>query len=183
MTIVALSGKRKSGKTEAAFEIISIGENLGLKFKKIAFADPLKDEFARAFQIDRTLLDSTLKEEYREQLQAYGQEMRSKDSKYWIKKFFETAKHYDFVVNDDTRYLNELQAMVEAKALIIRIHTDRHIRQQRGWIEDPKIDNHISEVDLDFDITTWRTLGSYIYNNKSKHDLKLELQRELKNLK
>lgn len=174
--LIALSGKRKSGKTLSAVELQRIGADHDIRFEIIPFAGPLKDTFAEIHGIERSLLDSpTRKEEYREQLQEFGAKMRAQDPKYWIKKLAKTIKEHKHVITDDCRFLNELQFFCEKKAILIRIDASDKTRNGRGWFYDSFIDTHPSETELDFSVDTWRALGQYIYNNKTIDDLNWEL--------
>lgn len=58
MRVIAVSGYKRSGKDTIANYLV---KNYG--FKKVAFADPLKDLVARKFDIDRASLDDHRKEE------------------------------------------------------------------------------------------------------------------------
>lgn len=173
MFIVGVSGKKGHGKDTVADYLV---ENYN--FKKIAFADPLKQVCATLFNFSDEQLYGDKKEvvdEYwkvtpRKLLQYVGTELLREQlgnvipnigKNIWIeiaKKKMLDSKHDKFVVSD-VRFKNELDMVEDMKGLNIRV-----IRTTNN----PQTDDHSSEKDLDeVDVNKIYNDGSFeeLYKN------------------
>lgn len=119
MRIFQISGKGRVGKTTLAELIAKHVFELGYNPVLLPFADAIKKAAeAQGLSKDK---DST---KYRDFCQELGARKRAEDPDYWVVKAFETIqeymvkeidnkkankKHYEYVIiQDDTRYMNEL---------------------------------------------------------------------------
>lgn len=181
--ILGIMGRRRCGKTESAKMLYEMGLEYGIEAKRLSFASVLKDMFAESRGISVEVLSRDFaKEQYREDIQKYGDLILSADPKYFVKELFKQVKPTDYAYIDDLRKIEELQAVLEAGGTPILIYADRNTRSKRGAVYDPITDNHISETELgDLSQETLLTLGGYyVYNNKTPEDLRYQLQGILK---
>lgn len=157
MRLVALSGKRRSGKT-------TLGDLLvGKDFIPVSLAAPLKALCRLQFGLTVDQTDGIFKEQptqYKDAATgAYltprnimirtGQFYRSIDPDFWVKKLFEfmkaSSKTSTFVVTD-VRFKNEMAWMQRQQALCVRLERDEEFTGPA--IDDP------SETELD-DYKSW----------------------------
>jgi dephospho-CoA kinase len=156
--IVGFVGLIGSGKDTAASILV---EKRG--FKKIAFADPLKDLVSTIFKWDRDLLAGVTQESrvWREQkdeywsekfgsdvtprymLQYIGTEVMRKtlNDKIWILSAIATIEknpERDYVFTD-IRFINEIEALRDIGAKIIRIKRG----DEPEWFETAKNNHHL----------------------------------------
>lgn len=123
MILIGLCGAKGSGKDTAADYLVT---NYG--YQRLAFADALKEEVARIYQVPVSLLnDRDLKEEPmpmllgkspRQVMQEYGVAKREQDPYYWIDELREVLDCTDYGVNDryvitDVRFPNEVEYIRE----------------------------------------------------------------------
>ena len=144
--IVLLSGWLKSGKD-------TVGEYLcrAHGFRRLAFADALKDEVSETYGIPRDLLDSqdgkdlpvgSSGQTVRDLLIRHGQWRRSQDPAYWIHKVLrEIQQATGHIVITDWRFPHEFDVIDSAVG-----GGAEKWRVQR-WAAPPKLDE--SEVALD----------------------------------
>jgi hypothetical protein len=146
MILIALSGKKRSGKNTVAKLIASLTP---LRCKEFAFADELKIEVAKMCKVSVTEIEKN-KPLYRGLLQAWGVYQReTKGEHYWIAIECCKIQYYDgdIAIITDCRFINEFAAMKTAGAYLVRV---------QGRTVDN--DTHISEVELDnmtFPHTVW----------------------------
>jgi phosphomevalonate kinase len=166
--LVALAGPRKSGKT--AFAELVVGINDG--FKSIAFADALKFDFSEEFGVALgDLYDVEVKERYRQAMVEYGDYRRAKDQYCFCKTLFARLEVGESYIIDDMRRIEELEWVMKAGGKPFRMYSPPEIRKARGWVFDPKVDNHPTEVELDLSRETFEHLGGgYIYNTSNNLD-------------
>lgn len=158
MNIIAISGKRRSGKTSLA-NILK--QEYG--YYPIALAETLKNDVSRKYGLNYEQTDGCLKEsptQYidrnanhylrywtpREIMILEGQHTRRIDPDYYCKKLFDQMKlaeqpHPQIFVVTDVRFLNELDWMKKHKALLVRL--ERNEELTGTYINDP------SETELD----------------------------------
>lgn len=187
MKVIAISGKKRAGKDQAAQYMMDYCE--GLHCVKENFADPLKRECADATGIDITefyddrperywlkwlgigflfpqLMGPARKERWRRLLQYWGTDFRREmcGYDYWTNKYKERIKELeeegvDLVVTTDLRFPNEVETVKQLGGALIRV-------------ERPNLSTanaqHISEVALDDD-PGWHLV---IHNEGSKQDLR-----------
>lgn len=182
--IIAFSGPRKSGKTAAAGFLITHLEEYGLKPIKLSFADPIKEEFCKLNNIGLdTMYLNDLKESYRDQLITFAEERRKEDPDVFINLLFKKVFAFDWIIIDDLRLVNELKMVLKYDGIPIKVQTDRLKRCQRGFIYDPKVDEHYSESELDLCAQTYKQLGgTVIWNNRTLEDLRTEVGHIAKHL-
>lgn len=162
LQIVAFSGKMGVGKTTAALYLKEL-----YKFKKVSFADKLKDVARELFPFEDQHFSVTGKnvkfnnQDFtpREFLIHLGQFLRYFDKDYFIK-----ATHLEDmtgrIVIDDLRYLNEVEYLKKLGAKIIRIHRYRKDNPYKGeFASDP------SETELD-DYAGWDAQIHEFQNDK-----------------
>src|ERR1700722_11378086 len=108
--LLVFAGSRKSGKTL----ISSIVIDLDPRFKRISFADPLREEFCNEHEIDISeLTDNKKKEGYRWEIIDFG-ESKTKDYPfYWANKWQKKIREEEYVVTDDLRKIAEIQRVVD----------------------------------------------------------------------
>lgn len=148
MIILSLSGRMRSGKDTVA-DIIEQALNdwiIPLKYQRIAFADSLYNEVAKATGCKVEYIKEH-KDNFRLILQGWGTNYRRElcDKEYWVKKVFEKINNLDtssFIVVTDTRFLNEYLPLTSVGA-----ETWRVIRPMSSLI-----DLHPSETELTDDM-------------------------------
>lgn len=133
MIIIMLGGQARVGKTTLAKWISEYAFNQGYTPMILPFAAALKEEAAKlGYSKDTNPL------EYREFCQVLGSEKRKEDSNYWVNRFRNRVTeiynaeqvalkedpdtwHEKAVIVDDCRYLNEVAAARDLRALTIFI--------------------------------------------------------------
>ena len=126
-----ISGQARVGKTTLAKWLSEYAYNNGYTPVMVPFAAALKDEAEK-----RGYSKDTNAAEYRAFCQTLGSEMRKEDEDYWVKRFREKVKnlyeaeqaslredpetwHEKVVIVDDCRYVNEIAAARDLRALTI----------------------------------------------------------------
>ena len=156
--IIGISGKRGSGKTTLGGILVYHG------IKMYNFADTLKDNTKRLFNIGEEHVNGNLKEvpldklgghTPRELMIAFGQFARkfSKDDMFWVHSLYNTRLAQlapDQIVSiADVRFPNEADFIRSKGGIIVRLERKPELNIYKGAIEDP------SETALDsykFDI-------------------------------
>src|SRR3990167_2513858 len=152
MRLICLGNRKQTGKSTTADYL---SHKYG--FKSIAFADKLKLEVAWVYKLDlHQLNDPTLKETIlpelgktpRQLMQEHGTAKRNEDKNYWLRLLQETIYDYDsfyepgYVISD-VRLLNEAEWIRNCtnhrQNILVNIVNPRV----------PRIDKHISEIELD----------------------------------
>ncbi|XP_033196369.1 phosphomevalonate kinase isoform X2 [Bombus vancouverensis nearcticus] len=167
--ILLFSGKRKSGKdyiTNALHE--RIGHD---KSEIIRLSGPIKFHWAKSLglDIDQLLGDGKYKENYRLEMAKWGENIRNKDYGYFCRAALEMYNAYSkpIWIVSDTRRKTDIQWFMENFkniCKIIRIESDDSIRNKRGWMFTPGIDDSETECNLD-DVDIWDL--KVINNNES----------------
>ena len=165
--IFIISGKRKSGKDYVA-------DRLLLKLKTsynsviIRLYAPLKEEFAHIHNLDseELLTTSDYKERYRLDMIKWGEEVRAKDSTYFIRAAFEKyeAKKFPVWIVSDMRRQSDFQWFMSTFGDLIktvRITASVDTRKSRGFVFTSGVDDAGSECDLDA-VTAW----DFIFDNE-----------------
>jgi len=159
MNLLILTGKRKSGKDT----VCKILQKLLPKhnFRRLAFADPLKEEVATMLGITVEQLEKIKNEPlFRKLLQDVGVDKRKQNPTYWIDKLKEKIDTKNNYIITDCRFLNEAEEMKkydDGKNLVTILRVER--KQETKTNEDL----HISETELegirtDFTIYNMNTL-------------------------
>lgn len=157
MTIIALAGKKQTGKNTIAKLISSIAAG---KTAELAFADALKIEVAKACGVTLEYLEAH-KDNFRKILQGWGSDFRRElySKNYWIEKFEQELwkQDADIVVVTDCRFFNEYRYLNSLGAVMVSV--SRPITSEA--------DNHISETQLD-SVKQWHQI---ILNTGTIEDL------------
>ena len=174
MVIIALSGKKYSGKTTCSDIIINNFQFLG--FKKISFATPLKDILSILFSFTDECYDTKKKETYipslnttpRKLMQELGEffrtnltktcpELKLSNNNIWIHVISTIIKKnpYNNYIIDDLRHQDEYDFIKSINGHVIKI--------SRPDLLHEKQDEHPSEKDC--------LLYDYSVINKNKDDL------------
>lgn len=140
MILIALVGRKHSGKSTAADTISRLAKGL---VYQTAFADALKDEVAQATGVPRVQAEQE-KERWRPIWQWWGTEFRRHDDPdYWIRKvgnkIVDTHYHPDVAIVTDCRFDNEAKQIRAWNGLIVKI-------LRPGTTQD----RHTSETETDF---------------------------------
>ncbi|KAF3420004.1 hypothetical protein E2986_04884 [Frieseomelitta varia] len=160
--ILLFSGKRKSGKdyiTNALHERVGSDKSVIIRL-----SGPIKFHWAktRGLNVDELLGDGKYKESYRLEMAKWGENIRKEDYGYFcraaleIKQFCLAFSKRIWIVSD-ARRKTDIQWFVENFEDIcktIRIESDDLVRNKRGWVFSPGIDDSETECNLD-DINTW----------------------------
>lgn len=163
MTIIALAGKKQTGKNTIAKLIAT---QVAGKTVELAFAYSLKQEVAKACGVTVQYIEEH-KDNFRKILQGWGTDFRRNlsNKNYWIDKFDAELwkQDADVVVVTDVRFLNEYAHLNTLDAVMVSVSRPLY-----------DFDDHPSETDLD-KIKTWHHI---ILNTGSIEDLKPQV-REL----
>ena len=166
--IIILSGKQYSGKDTVAKILL---ENL-TNFKRIGLGDAIKIEYGEQKGLSFEEIEQN-KAQYRQDLINLGNQRRSEDKDYWIKKVIKMPGN---IIVPDVRVKRELEFFKEANAFTIRVEASRETRSQRGQLVG---ETDVTEVDLD-DIKDW----DYVIENNSTYEnlqaKSIELAKEIK---
>ena len=140
-TIIGLSGKKGTGKNTVATMIAALS---GLRVKELAFADPLKEEVAKATGNTVKYVNEH-KENFRLILQGWGTDYKRKlvDDSYWLNKMGVMIHNAindgaEIIVITDVRFPNEYNYINKIGGLLCRVSRPLE-----------SIDNHPSETALD----------------------------------
>lgn len=165
--IIILSGKQYCGKDTVAKILL---QNL-TNFKRIGLGDAIKLEYGEQKGLSFEEIEKN-KHLYRQDLINLGNQRRSEDKDYWIKKVIQLPGN---IIVPDVRVKRELEFFKEANAYAIRVEASRETRSQRGTLVG---ETDVTEVDLD-NIEDW----SYtIQNNSTYEDLEKESVKLVKEI-
>lgn len=168
--IIILSGKQYSGKDTVAKILL---ENL-TNFKRIGLGDAIKIEYSEKSGISFEEIEKN-KHLYRQDLINLGNQRRSEDKDYWIKK---VIKMNGNIIVPDVRVKRELDFFKEANAISIRVDATRETRSLRGKLVG---ETDVTEVDLD-NVNDWnfRISNDSTYENLQAESI--QLAKEIKSL-
>ena len=160
MTIIGISGKKRTGKTTVAEYIQTLYPN---RVFIMSFADALKDEVCEAMGITKKFMEDN-KDDFRLILQGWGTNFRRKHSgdDYWLRKYLTKLLNLPptaIVVTPDVRFINEAETILKVKGLLWRIN------KQEFDLDD----QHISETQMD----RWAKWDAVINND---HDIETLLR-------
>lgn len=144
--IIALSGKRGTGKTASARWL-----ERTYGFKRLSFADQLKNQAKAIFPFTDQHVNGSLKEEPffrsgespRDFMIKYGQFVRYFDNNYWLDSTIKEVGKYPNVVIDDVRYTNEANKLKSMGAKVVRINRYKKYNPYKEELNDA------SETELD----------------------------------
>lgn len=153
--LIGITGHKGHGKDTACLPL----QSPELGWKKIAFAQPLKEAVSELFDIPAEYLhDPELKEKILERynmsprkiMQDFGQNVRSVSPNHWVDAWYSLMKGAGKVVTPDVRYPNELEAIRKYGGVMIRIvrkdliNTDTHISE--SFVETMEVDLEIENI-------------------------------------
>jgi phosphomevalonate kinase len=186
--IIALSGKRFTGKDTFADALIESAKGLGLDIPKGAFAAECKVSFVeeqrgegRSIDLQRLLDDRVYKEQLRPELTAFTEREIAKDPLVFVRKTLARFEPFGVGLVSDLRLQLELDFLrPNTRLLAVRLERPDALRAQSGWVFVPGTDDHRTETELDgeqqWDLTLvnngelqdWKqqaqTLAERIYN-------------------
>ena len=170
MKVILISGKAEAGKTTTANIIKTFLEELGKKVACIPYGQYVKDTAKLIWN-----WDGEKDKKGRELLQWWGTDIvRAQDPNFWVDSVVRLAKvidkYVDYLIVDDCRFINEIEAWRAIKYVALDSATDALSSKQRFSdiitirVERPGHENaltpeqrrHPSETELDdyiFDIT------------------------------
>ena len=170
MKVILISGKAEAGKTTTANIIKTFLEELGKKVACIPYGQYVKDTAKLIWN-----WDGEKDKKGRELLQWWGTDIvRAQDPNFWVDSVVRLAKvidkYVDYLIVDDCRFINEIEAWRAIKYVALDSATDALANRQRFSdiitirVERPGHENaltpeqrrHPSETELDdyiFDIT------------------------------
>ncbi|CAL7939303.1 unnamed protein product [Xylocopa violacea] len=157
--ILLFSGKRKSGKdyiTNILQERIGFENGIVIRL-----SGPIKSHWSKSvgLDIDQLMGNGEYKENYRLEMAKWGESIRRQDHGYFCRAAIDMYNAYSksvWIVSD-VRRKTDIQWFVENFGDIcktIRIESDDSVRNKRGWVYVPGIDDAETECDLD-DVETW----------------------------
>lgn len=152
--IIGISGKKRSGKDTLAS---LIAKNSLKEVERIAFADSLKEELAKACGVTVETIENN-KAQYRLGLQWWGTEFRRAQCRnYWLDRFREkvNASTAELIVVPDVRFHNEADLVRELGGKVIRV--------TRPLADE---DRHASEIEMDS-----YNFDTVVHNNGTVEDL------------
>jgi len=177
MRVIALSGKRESGKSTCADYLV---RKYGAV--KVSFATALREELI-AFGYPRDLIYlKPTPPEIRALLIAHGNGRRFTDPSYWVKKLLDAITGLmitaHLVVIDDLRFWNEAEKLRTLKVDLVRV--GRAWGQGRDFIKG--VDDDPSETDLDewndWDRTIIASDGQVEYLQTAMDDIMIQREAE-----
>lgn len=195
-TIIAISGKARSGKDTVAALIEKILLGTSRTPVIVPFAQCLKDVAAKTFGLDRHKLDvdPAYKAEHRRMLVEYGQAIRSFAPTAWVDYVCREAMKSEIAMPEekfvwiipDLRFGNEIDRLEEVSGgccVAVRVNASEKTRRGRmgaeSWARyeaDAKDDP--SETELDF--VAYRGVFSwYVQNDSTSDDLERQVRRFL----
>ncbi|XP_071654080.1 phosphomevalonate kinase [Temnothorax longispinosus] len=157
--IFLFSGKRKSGKDYITDILYNrIGSQRGTI---IRLSGPIKSHWAKSLglDIDQLLGHGEYKEKYRLEMVKWGEDMRRKDYGYFCRAAIDmcNARDKSVWIISDVRRKTDVKWFIENfgdACRTVRIVCPEEVRQKRGWVYTPGIDDSETECDLD-DVDNW----------------------------
>lgn len=167
MIIVLLSGKRYTGKTTFANELIkrweTLSKSLIYKMRIHALADKCKEMFANnnSLDYDKLLMNREYKEKYRKDLTIFYRKILEDDPitfEKFVMSDINNDKNNSIHIISDTRILSNItyfESMCSSRYVILKIRLEAkdEIRKMRGWVKTI-YDDEPTETGLD-DYSKW----------------------------
>jgi hypothetical protein len=168
--LIGILGAIGAGKSTFA----SYLQTNDVKYKRVSFADSLKDECSRLIdpvEIGWNGVDYTGKktDKGRKLLQDYGYSKRQEYKDYWIIKLMRklSSNPKDVTICDDLRHINEIQYFLDLNGIILYI--------RRKSAEDTYIRDYIDKGKYIPSEVEWRTWVSTNHNNVMEVDNNYDL--------
>ncbi|PIC26903.1 hypothetical protein B9Z55_019336 [Caenorhabditis nigoni] len=166
--VIAISGKRKSGKDYCTNKLIKAFEKIQLPVSAVGISHSLKEEYAKIHNLNfgELLTDGPYKEQFRKDMIRWGEEVRNKDPSVFCRAALLSVDDSDIVIVSDCRRMTDFEFFVSNyKTLTVRVETIEDHRQQRGFRFVKGIDDAESECGLDdykFDVVLKNITGENI---------------------
>ena len=189
MKIIALSGKKRSGKDTvyqeachlfAEYDLEKNGyKDYGTAVGRVGFADPLKHEVSEATGFTTSFIEEH-KHDFRALLQVWGTDFRRRfsGSDYWIKKMDvilkKSAKFYDILFVTDCRFKNEADFIKDVGGYVVNV--ERRVQEEP---EEDLTHTHVSENDMD----DYSPFDYVLNNDKTEPELRESIGKMLITLK
>jgi hypothetical protein len=164
MSIIGICGNARSGKDTMADLMIEVLADIGVKAKKIALADELKEECRdlvwKNLGIDVFTSDSQEKNIIRPLLVTWGTHVRRKlDPDVWIKKAVEKMTGDELIIISDIRFQNELEWLRSKDSycfFVERIGENGEVVPPAN--EEEAVNSPLLKENSDFQLS-WATVG------------------------
>ena len=171
--VVFLSGYLQSGKDTVGNYLVE-----RFNFKRVAFADILKDEVSELYNIPRSLLDTTEGKtvENRSKLIKHGAKRRAENLNYWIDKIIENIRtSKQNVVITDWRFAHEFNVIRDT--LDVCTNFTLFTWRINRWDAPPLVDSTENSLDrFEFDTCIENKYGlENLYNVVRETLLKLKI--------
>ena len=175
MNLIALVGKRKSGKTTVADTIFSLGEEMGVRIRKINLLSLAAEEYSRLTSIGIQHVNDFYPEVYTEFLR-WVTECRKVDPYIMIRWMYDKLGNEENLIIDGLFTIEELAIINKAGGKVYKVEcTNRG--EWRGYRYTPGIDDNPQEEELtELSAETFAALGGgVIYNNRTRELLRKDL--------
>lgn len=131
MKVILISGKAEAGKTTTANMLKEFLEKRGKKVACIPYGQYVKDTAKLVWD-----WDGQKDKKGRQLLQWWGTDVvRAQDPSFWVDSVIRLAKvidkHVDYLIVDDCRFLNEIEAWRTVKYVALDEGTDALMSRQR----------------------------------------------------
>lgn len=154
--VLALSGKRYSGKDSLAAAVIDEASSRGIALRRRALADACKIAFceemaAVGITIDATSLiaDRATKERWRPALTVFTERELAADPQVFCRQILDEP-HDDPVLITDVRLRSEVAMLtLRADPIFARVVRSDESRRSSGWSFTKGVDDHRTETELD----------------------------------
>ncbi|KAF1750024.1 hypothetical protein GCK72_016569 [Caenorhabditis remanei] len=163
--VIAISGKRKSGKDYCAKLIKESLASKGVSVSAVGISHSLKEEYAKIHDLNfaELLTDGPYKEKYRKDMILWGEEARNKDFGVFCRAAIKSVIDSDVVIVSDCRRLTDYAYFnSNFNSLTIRVETSEENRKERGFRFVEGVDDTESECGLDnykFDVVLKNLTG------------------------
>uniref|UniRef100_A0A1I7TS76 Phosphomevalonate kinase n=1 Tax=Caenorhabditis tropicalis TaxID=1561998 RepID=A0A1I7TS76_9PELO len=150
--VVAISGKRKSGKdycTKLIKEALTLKD---VNVSVVGISNSLKEQFAtiNGLNYAELLTDGSYKEQFRKEMIEWGEKARIKDSGLFCRSAIDSVIDSDVVIVSDCRRSTDYEFFTSKySTLTVRIEASENDRKQRGFQFVAGIDDAVSECGLD----------------------------------
>ncbi|MFO0662154.1 MAG: hypothetical protein U0165_20320 [Polyangiaceae bacterium] len=183
--VLAISGKRFSGKDTLAAAIEKQAARRGLALRRRAFADACKQAFCRSLEVRGVQLDPTLlstdrntKEAWRPELTRFTEEQLAVDPQVFARQILD-EDHAETVLISDLRLRTEIECLIsESQPIFVRLTRSDASRAASGWVFTPGVDTHRTETELD----TWNGWDEQVTNDGTLEALDQRAQQLVRRL-
>jgi phosphomevalonate kinase len=155
--IIALSGKRFTGKDTFADALLAEAASLGVTIPKGAFATECKRAFieaersqGRELDLERLLGERAYKEQHRPALTAFTERSLAQDPLVFVRRVLTCFEPFGCGLISDLRLRVELDFLRQHTDLLaVRLERAAPHRAESGWRFTPGTDDHWTETELD----------------------------------